>query len=260
MTEEIYLAKIQGLQDQLDRQEKDKVEASKRVTLMAAQKEKRLDELHGELIRQKESGQQMVRETLQNHSREMEEMQQQTDKLNAVKALQAAGIEEGDKKLMELKQQKFRVELLEKEVLLAEAEFHKISEEEKSLKKKYLENLQERLEKKVERDAAIFFDELNARIEKRGEFCKFLSKEAEEQAQEVAGLKDKIADILAIRTDVRAESSIIAEEKSSLIKDTMQTKVSCQRRSAPPSLLHWTAEPDTVSASAMSILAQPPEE
>lgn len=48
----------------------------------------------------------------------------------------AAGIEEGDKKLMELKQQKFRVELLEKEVLLAEAEFHKISEEEKSLKKK----------------------------------------------------------------------------------------------------------------------------
>lgn len=64
------------------------MEASKRVTLMAAQKEKRLDELHGELIRQKESGQQMVRETLQNHSREMEEMQQQTDKLNAVKALQ----------------------------------------------------------------------------------------------------------------------------------------------------------------------------
>lgn len=94
---------------------------------------------------------------------------------------------------------------------------------------RYLENLQERLEKKVERDAAIFFDELNARIEKRGEFCKFLSKEAEEQAQEVAGLKDKIADILAIRTDVRAESSIIAEEKSSLIKVKVYINISASK-------------------------------
>lgn len=64
------------------------MEASKRVTHMAAQKEKRLDELHDELIRQKENSQQEIRETLQNHSQEMEEMQQQIDKLNTIKAQQ----------------------------------------------------------------------------------------------------------------------------------------------------------------------------
>ncbi|RVE61410.1 hypothetical protein OJAV_G00170400 [Oryzias javanicus] len=314
MTEEMYLTKIEHLQDQLescqlecgqlekqnkdllvltDKLEKDKVEASKCVTRMAAQKEKRLDELHDELIRQKENSQWAIREILQNHSREMEEIQQQIDHLNTIKAQQAVEIEEGEKKLMELKQQKSQAESLEKEILLAEIAFQKRTEEMESLMKKSLERRQERLEEKRKRDADIIFEQLNAKIEERLEFCKFLSKEAKEQAQEVADLKDKVADISAMRSDVMAQSRVTAEEKSSLIKELKEhekllkqiisertrqrtklqlkveetdkhrapprLKLSFRRRSAPSSLPHWTAEPEAFSPSTTPVMTRPPE-
>lgn len=86
-----------------------------------------------------------------------------------------------------------------------------------------MERRQEKLEETIKRNADIIFAELNANIEERLEFRQFLSKEAEEQAQEVSDLKLKIADMMAIRTDVKAQSSVTAEEKSSLIKVIQDT-------------------------------------
>ncbi|XP_044051134.1 cilia- and flagella-associated protein 157 [Siniperca chuatsi] len=213
--------------------EKDKKDTTEHLKPFVVAKQKMVDELAEQLAEQQQAAEQ-EREALKlQHSQQIQELQEQVDRLNSESVMRAARFEEQQEQLMQWMQQLSDKEPLKKQLVSQkeehEAAIHSLKKEAELGMKKMIEKRQKAVDDCVKMETSNILKKERAQHSERSRQLRFLRIEAVALQKEKDALQGRENDLFIELDDLKKDFNKITQESFTRKKEVEQLTKKCQQ-------------------------------